>query len=341
MGRHPDTLASVYNLATLLAKRGDYEGAQPLFECALEGFERVLGPEHPNTLMSLNNLVLLLLKTWRFCKAWKLIRQVSIRRAKHRAIKSVLGPEHPSLLGSMNLAQLLYSKGDYARALEACERVLGPEHPYTLNSIHNLADALEKTGRVDEARSLRLLHMERLAAKSDTPPLTLRQIALDYFMLGNYDKAEELLRRLLAQDFEPAGNRLHVARLCLLAGRNAEARELVSQAANYRAQAPAYFSPRLFWFQLVLTLLEHVDSPTANTESAIWLGRMKTALQSDDAYTEWAMQPVLDNLKSKLSEPDHALLTALVTVLNDRTKLPELKEFQVWREAKPLPLDGE
>ena len=42
--------------------KDDYAGAQPLFERALKGFERVLGPEHPSTLMSMNNLAGLLMR---------------------------------------------------------------------------------------------------------------------------------------------------------------------------------------------------------------------------------------------------------------------------------------
>ena len=37
------------SLATLLSDQGDYAGARPLFERALEIFERVLGPDHPHT----------------------------------------------------------------------------------------------------------------------------------------------------------------------------------------------------------------------------------------------------------------------------------------------------
>jgi len=37
----------VNNLAVLLSSKGDYAVALPLYERALEAFERVLGPEHP------------------------------------------------------------------------------------------------------------------------------------------------------------------------------------------------------------------------------------------------------------------------------------------------------
>ena len=57
---HPDTLASVNNLAACLYAVGDAAGALPLYRRALDSRERVLGKEHPNTLTSVNNLALCL-----------------------------------------------------------------------------------------------------------------------------------------------------------------------------------------------------------------------------------------------------------------------------------------
>ena len=44
---HPDTAASLSNLAKLLREQGDFAGARPLLERALSIREKVLGPEHP------------------------------------------------------------------------------------------------------------------------------------------------------------------------------------------------------------------------------------------------------------------------------------------------------
>lgn len=48
---HPDTLTSVNNLAGLLKRKGDYAGAQPLYERALEGLLKIsqaIQRPHPN-----------------------------------------------------------------------------------------------------------------------------------------------------------------------------------------------------------------------------------------------------------------------------------------------------
>jgi hypothetical protein len=46
---HPDTAASLNNLANLLKAHGDLAGARPLYERALAIRETALGPDHSDT----------------------------------------------------------------------------------------------------------------------------------------------------------------------------------------------------------------------------------------------------------------------------------------------------
>ncbi|KAF2787342.1 hypothetical protein K505DRAFT_257913, partial [Melanomma pulvis-pyrius CBS 109.77] len=57
---HPDTLASVNNLAVVLDNQGKYNEAEKLLWRALEGREKELGVHHPATLTSVNNLAAVL-----------------------------------------------------------------------------------------------------------------------------------------------------------------------------------------------------------------------------------------------------------------------------------------
>ena len=57
---HPDTLASMNNLALVLKSQGRYNEAEAMHWRALELKEAVLGKEHPDTLMSMNNLAVVL-----------------------------------------------------------------------------------------------------------------------------------------------------------------------------------------------------------------------------------------------------------------------------------------
>jgi hypothetical protein len=53
---HPDTLASMANLASTYRKQGQLEEAEVLYEQVMEIRKRMLGMEHPETLTSMNNL---------------------------------------------------------------------------------------------------------------------------------------------------------------------------------------------------------------------------------------------------------------------------------------------
>ena len=86
---HPDTLASVNNLALLYKSQGRYAEAEPLYQRALAAFERVLGPEHPNTLTSVNNLAGLYARQGRYAEAEPLFQLALDGRER------VLGKDHP------------------------------------------------------------------------------------------------------------------------------------------------------------------------------------------------------------------------------------------------------
>ena len=57
---HPNTLASMNNLAQTLHAEGDLAGARKIFEQVLHVSRRVLGEEHPDTVLSACNLLVTL-----------------------------------------------------------------------------------------------------------------------------------------------------------------------------------------------------------------------------------------------------------------------------------------
>jgi tetratricopeptide (TPR) repeat protein len=193
----------VNNLAELLRSKGDYAGAEPLMQRALEERERVLGPEHPNTLASVNNLAELLRSEGDYAGAEPLFRRAL------EANERVLGPEHPdTLLSVNNLATLLSSKSDYAgaeplfrRALEASERVLGPEHPSTLTSVNGLAESLRSEGDYAGAEPLfrRALEANERVLGPEHPNtlLSVNNLAVLLYDKGDYAGAARLFRRAL------------------------------------------------------------------------------------------------------------------------------------------------
>lgn len=155
-GEHPDTLASLNNLAILLDLKGDLAEAELLYLRAVEAQERSLGLGHPNTLGSLNNLAILLAKKGDLSGAELLYSRAT------QAMERTQGPEHANTLSCLNnLANLLREKEDWAgadliyrRVLATRERTQGHDHPDTLASLMNLASLLAENENWTEAEPL-------------------------------------------------------------------------------------------------------------------------------------------------------------------------------------------
>ena len=104
----PDTLASMTNLALVLALAGKYKAAEEMDRRVLELRETVLGLEHPHTLTTMSNLARVLHSQGRYEAADEMDRRVLELREK------VLGLEHPDTLTSMNnIEGGLRSQGKY------------------------------------------------------------------------------------------------------------------------------------------------------------------------------------------------------------------------------------
>ncbi len=69
---------------------GDYEKALPLYQRALEIYEKVLGPQHPDVATTLNNLAGLYYHTERYEEALPLLER------SLKIFESKLGPAHPN-----------------------------------------------------------------------------------------------------------------------------------------------------------------------------------------------------------------------------------------------------
>ncbi|KAI2970177.1 hypothetical protein CBS147482_10909 [Aspergillus niger] len=159
---HPDTLASMSNLALTYWYQGQWKEAEELQVQVLELRKQVLGPEHPDTLFSINTLALTYLNQGRWKEAEELEMQVL------ELHKQVLGPEHPGIFFSMsNLAFTYWNQGRWKEAeelevqvLELRKQVLGPEHPNTLFSMSNLALTYWNQGRWKEAEELQVQVLE-------------------------------------------------------------------------------------------------------------------------------------------------------------------------------------
>jgi tetratricopeptide (TPR) repeat protein len=200
---HPDTLATVNHLGSVLERQGKYEEAEAMHQRALKAREKVLGPEHPDTLASVNYLGFVLERQGKYKEA-----EVMNRRAL-KAREKVLGPEHPSTLVSVNdLGFVLERQGKYEeaeamhrRALKAKEKVLRPEHPSTLTSVNDLGFVLERQGKYKEAEAMhrRALkeYEKNLGPEHPATPISVNNLGFVLERQGKYKEAEAMHRRAL------------------------------------------------------------------------------------------------------------------------------------------------
>ncbi|KAL4960741.1 uncharacterized protein BDV14DRAFT_204484, partial [Aspergillus stella-maris] len=116
---HPDTLASVSQLGSILVQQGKYEEAETMHQEAIKGYEKVLGPEHPNTLICVSKLGSILEGQGKYKEAEAMHQQAL------QGYKKVLGPEHPDTFISMaSLATMYFDQGRLVEAEELEIQVL-------------------------------------------------------------------------------------------------------------------------------------------------------------------------------------------------------------------------
>ena len=154
--KHPDTLASLNNLANSYSDLGDYNKALELKNAVYNARKEILGEKHPDTLASLNNLANSYSDLGDYNKACKL------QNAVYNASKEILGETHPDTLASLNNLTNSYSYlGDYNKAYKlqnavynARKEILGETHPDTLTSLNNLAIFYSYLGDYNKACEL-------------------------------------------------------------------------------------------------------------------------------------------------------------------------------------------
>jgi tetratricopeptide (TPR) repeat protein len=254
---HPDTAASLNNLAVLLHDQGDYAGARPLYERALAIREKALGPEHPETATSLNSLARVLHDQGDLAGARPLIEGALAINEK------ALGPEHPATAMSLNnLAGLLQTQGDLAgarslieRALAINEKALGPEHADTATSLNNLAGLLQAQGDLAGARPLfeRALAIDEKVLGPEHPrtATAVSNLARVLRDAGYANEAEPLFQKAIAVGEKALGRdhslpqryASHYARLLVQTGRPAEALTLAQAALAIHEAASGLNQP--------------------------------------------------------------------------------------------------
>jgi tetratricopeptide (TPR) repeat protein len=128
----------------LCEDQGKLDEAEKMYELALLGYDKALGPEHKSTLDAVNNLGILYWVQGKLDEAEKMYERALLGYEK------ALGPEHKSTLDTVdNLGILYWVQGKldkaekmYERSLLGYKKVYGYDHPHceTLrNTLNHLA----------------------------------------------------------------------------------------------------------------------------------------------------------------------------------------------------------
>ncbi len=170
---------------------------------------------------------------------------------------------------------------------------------------------------------------ERRGEPGPPSPWTRRQRALEFYLHGEYTAAEELLRGVLAEQFEVPSTHTHLARVLMMINREDEAREQVAQAWAARNRGPAYVTARTLFFQCLFDLFD------GNAITGL-VAQIKQVLSAGDAHMDWTIQPMLDHVRPRLSRVDWRLINALAQALSSSSNLPRLARLPEWRNAPVL-----
>jgi tetratricopeptide (TPR) repeat protein len=128
---HPDTLASMDQLAGVYHDRGRDDEAKRLYQKALEFRSARLEPDHPEVLHSLARLALVARQQGRSDEAQRLYKQVI------ESSRLKLGSDHPDTLRFQhglagmyaNLGQFVEAESLYKQVIQEQLRKLGADHP--------------------------------------------------------------------------------------------------------------------------------------------------------------------------------------------------------------------
>ncbi|MCJ1429508.1 hypothetical protein MMC29_007423, partial [Sticta canariensis] len=190
-------------LGFLYLSLGKPAEAEKMYQRALNGKEKALGPDHTSTLNTVNNLGIL------YENQGKLVEAEKIYQRALDGYETALGPDHISTLDTINnLGILFQNQGKlaeaekmYQRALDGFEKALGPDHTSTLNTVNNLGGLYQNQGKLAEAEKMyqrALDGREKALGPDHTSTLnTVNNLGGLYQYQGKLAEAEKMYQRAL------------------------------------------------------------------------------------------------------------------------------------------------
>ena len=151
-----DAAMNLGNLALEYHRQNKFDEAERLYQHALAFREKFFGPDHSSVATLLNNLAILLRDRGRYDEAAALFRR------SLAITERTWGPDHPKVARRLsNLASLALQQEKFPEAKSLYGRILaiGEKHrqtalPEVTASLRKYAEALERTGRIEESAEL-------------------------------------------------------------------------------------------------------------------------------------------------------------------------------------------
>ncbi|PQE06061.1 hypothetical protein CJF30_00005019 [Rutstroemia sp. NJR-2017a BBW] len=201
--RDDDVALECHNLGYLYEKEDKLVEAEQMYQRALQGKEKVLGPEHMWTLDTVNNLGII------YAEQGKLVEAEHMFQRALQGKENVGVPEHKSILKTVGNLGTLYSRQGklveaeemFQRVLRDCEKAWGPEHTSTLDTVGNLGVLYAEQDMLVEAEQMyqrALQGQEKILGPEHPSTLkTVNNLGILYKKQGKLVEAEQMYQRAL------------------------------------------------------------------------------------------------------------------------------------------------
>jgi hypothetical protein len=254
---HPDTLASMGDLAVLYRDQSKRTQAELLLAKVLNVQRRILGADRPETLETAHELAQVYDENGKARLAEPLLTETL--KARRRA----LGEDNPDTLLTMGtLGSLYQEQGKYAEAehlltkvLSVQRRVRGEDHPETLDTMNSLALLYDNEGKYAQAEPLysEALGIKRrvLGEEHAETLVTMNNLASLYRSEAKYPQAEplqirayEIQRRVLGEEHsQTLASMNNLAVLYQDEGKYAQAEPLLAKGLEIRRRVHGESDP--------------------------------------------------------------------------------------------------
>jgi hypothetical protein len=206
-------------------------------------------------------------------------------------------------------------------------KVLDLSDPFTREELWRPANDSEIRYGLPQDPHIGIFPFIRESRNSGRPdPYSQRQEAYSCYQNGNYVRAVELLRGLVAERWELPGTHCHLVRVLLMMDRTDEARQELNLALANRAEAPSCILPRILFLQCLFAMVDGAEFDGI-------VAQIKRALRAPGAHLDWTIRPLIDHMGPHLRQADAEFLRALADALSDADGVPRLNEFSQWRGA--------